>query len=341
MEIHQKLNPERTKVIACATVIEEMRPITPPGMAYEVLDFGLHIKPVDLKKMLQEAIDASCTDFDTVILGYGLCSMAIVGLTARNCTLVVPRVDDCIAIFLGSKDAYAVQANKEPGTYYLTKGWIEVSDTPFEEHKRLVDKYGQEQADRIMGIILKNYKRLAYIDTGQQDQERYHEYARMMAEKFNLRFEEIPGSDTLIRKLIFGPWDDEILVAGVALVKAPPHAPGQRLHLQRGDVFEPFPGQGALAHAAHGHHVEHPRPVDVRARLGHPVGQQVEFGLPPDQALGLQQGVGVGHVGFRRGGDVADVVEGGQVAFADLRQAVDHVGAQVGRRLEKVDDALG
>jgi hypothetical protein len=213
MENYQKLNPERTKVIACATVIEEMMPLMPQGMAYEVLDFGLHLKPENLKVTLQEAIDANCADFDTLILGYGLCSMAIVGLMARDCTLVVPSVDDCIAIFLGSKDAYTEQASKEPGTYYLTKGWIEVSDTPFEEHKRMVEKYGLEQADRIMGIMLKHYTRLAYIDTGQQDQERYIEYARKTANKFNLRFEEIQGSDALVRKLLFGPWDNEILVA--------------------------------------------------------------------------------------------------------------------------------
>lgn len=213
MEIHPVLIPEQTKVIACATVIEEMIPFKPPGMVFEILDFGLHLKPENLKKILQESIDASCTGFDTLILGYGLCSMAIIGLTARDCTLVVPRVDDCIAIFLGSKDAYSKQAQKEPGTYYLTKGWIEVSDTPFEEHKRLVEKYGQERADYIMGVMLKHYKRLAYIDTGQKDQERYREYARITADKFNLRFEEIPGSDVLIRKLIFGPWDDEILVS--------------------------------------------------------------------------------------------------------------------------------
>jgi hypothetical protein len=209
----QNIVPERTKVIACATVIEEMMPILPPGMSSEVLDFGLHLKPENLKKTLQEAIDASGANYDTVILGYGLCSMAIVGLTARNCTIVVPRVDDCIAIYLGSKDAYTEQASKEPGTYYLTKGWIEVSDTPFEEHKRLVEKYGKEKADYVMSIMLKHYKRLAYIDTGLQDQERYREYARQTAQQFNLYFEEITGSDTLIRKLLFGPWDDEILVA--------------------------------------------------------------------------------------------------------------------------------
>jgi hypothetical protein len=127
--------------------------------------------------------------------------------------VVIPRVDDCIAIFLGSTDAYTQQNKKEPGTYYLTKGWIEVSDTPFEEHKRLVEKYGQQKADHIMSLMLKNYTRLAYIDTGQQDQERYRTYAQQTADKFNLRFEEILGSDALVRKMIFGPWDEDILVA--------------------------------------------------------------------------------------------------------------------------------
>ncbi len=213
MQNHQIMTPERTKIIACATVVEEMLPILPPCTAYEVLDFGLHLKPEGLKQILQRAIDNNCSHYDTLLLGYGLCSLAIVGLATRDCTVVVPRVDDCIAIFLGSKDAYAEQAKKEPGTYYLTKGWIEVSDTPFEEHKRLVKKYGKKQADRIMGLILKNYTRLAYIDTGQSDQERYRSYAQQAAQKFNLRFEEIPGSDALIRKMLFGPWDEEILVA--------------------------------------------------------------------------------------------------------------------------------
>ncbi len=206
-------DPTKTKIIACATVIEEMQPLLPLSIAYEVLDFGLHLIPDNLKKTLQQTIDDNCVKYETLILGYGLCSMAIVGLHTRNCTLVIPRVDDCIAIFLGSKKAYSEQAKKEPGTYYLTKGWIEVSDTPFEEHKRMVEQFGKERADRIMAVILKHYTRLAYIDTGQKDQEHYRDYARITARKFNLRFEEIIGSDTLIRKLLFGPWDEEILVA--------------------------------------------------------------------------------------------------------------------------------
>jgi hypothetical protein len=206
-------DPTKTKIIACATVIEELQPLLPKGMAYEVLDFGLHMIPSNLKNILQQSIDDQGDKFNTLILGYGLCSMAVIGLKTRYCTLVIPRVDDCIAIFLGSKEAYSEQAKKEPGTYYLTKGWIEVGDTPFDEHKRLVEQFGVERADHIMGIILKHYTRLAYIDTGQDNQQQYRDYARITAKKFNLRFEEIVGTDTLIRKLVFGPWDDEILIA--------------------------------------------------------------------------------------------------------------------------------
>jgi len=133
--------------------------------------------------------------------------------SANNCTLVVPKVDDCIAIFLGSRDAYTAQAAKEPGTYYLTKGWIEVSDTLLDEYERVAERYGEAKAERIMGLMLKNYTRLVYIDTGHQDQGLYQDYARMVADKFQLRYEEIEGTDTIVRKLLLGPWDNDSVVA--------------------------------------------------------------------------------------------------------------------------------
>ena len=208
-----QIQTTRTKVIACATVIEEMLLHLPPGMEYQVLDFGLHINPEVLKRALQEAIDASATSAETILLGYGLCSQAVVGLRANGCTLVVPKVDDCIAIFLGSEEAYKAQFRNEPGTYYLTKGWIEAGDSPFDEYDGLVELYGEEKAQSLMAQILKNYTRLALINTGQYELERYRDYSRRTAERFGLRYEEIPGSDTLIKKMLHGPWDDQFIVA--------------------------------------------------------------------------------------------------------------------------------
>jgi hypothetical protein len=200
-------------VLACATVIEEMLPLLPPGVGHRVLDFGLHVNPAKLKEVLQQEIEKASGEAETVILGYGLCSNAVLGLRATNCTLVVPLVDDCIAIFLGSRARHRRIAREEPGSYYLTKGWIQVGDTPFSEYERTVAKYGRERADRITRLMLAHYTRLVLIDTGQYRMEESREYAQRTAERFGLRFEEIAGSDELVRKMIDGPWDtDEFVV---------------------------------------------------------------------------------------------------------------------------------
>ena len=214
LESHRwvSLYTARRLVIACGTVIEEMSPFLPEDVSSETLDFGLHLRPSELKKSLQEKIDQSSQHADVLLLGYGLCSMAVVGLRATTAHLVIPRVDDCIAIFLGSCKAYKEQSQKEPGTYYLTKGWIEVGDTPFQEYQRLAEKYGEARAMRMIQLMLKNYRRLGFINTGQYEIDRYRDYARKTAEQFNLRFEEIDGSPELVRKLVFGPWDEEFLV---------------------------------------------------------------------------------------------------------------------------------
>lgn len=95
-------NAARTKVIACATVIEEMQPHLPSGMEVQVLNFGLHVNPQELKRILREAIEATVPQIDTVILGYGFCPMVMVGWQATHRTMVVPKTDDYIAIFLWS-----------------------------------------------------------------------------------------------------------------------------------------------------------------------------------------------------------------------------------------------
>ncbi len=204
-------DPARVKVIACATVIEEMAPRMPDEMVREVMDFGLHFRPGGLTAALQEVIDRS-EGFETILLGYGLCSQGVVGLTSKSARLVIPRVDDCIAIFLGSRDEYEAQHAAEPGTYFLTKGWIEAKDSPLDSQMDLVGKYGEAKADRIMKLMLKNYTRIAFIDTGAYELEHYREFAKENARHFELRYEEIKGTPTLVEKLLFGPWDEECVV---------------------------------------------------------------------------------------------------------------------------------
>lgn len=184
----------------------------PEGVGRCVLDFGLHANPARLRETLQATIDGVTASASgehggpTIVLGYGLCSQGVAGLQARGFRLVVPRVDDCIAIFLGSREAYASESSREPGTYYLTKGWIEVGSTPFAEFDRSAERFGRERAEALYREMLGHYTRLALIDTGNYALSAARAYARRAAARFGLRFEEIAGSNELVRKMVRGPW---------------------------------------------------------------------------------------------------------------------------------------
>ncbi len=210
---HGPQTTPRIRLLACATVLEEMRPLLSPGVDLEMFDFGLHLHPEGLREALQAAVDEAGHNYDVVLLGYGLCSMAVVGLKANGCTLVVPRADDCITVFLGSQAEYTRRSKEEPGTYYLTKGWIAVGDTLLDEYNRMVTAYGEKRAERMMSLMLRHYKRILYIDTGHDDQGPHRDHARAIAEHFNLEYHEVPGSNRLLLKMLNGPWDDEFVVA--------------------------------------------------------------------------------------------------------------------------------
>jgi hypothetical protein len=207
-----RIDPSRCKLIACATVIEEMRPVLPYGITSETLEFGLHADPEQLNRALQRVIDSSDHSIDTILLGYGLCSRAVVGLKSDASTIVVPRVDDCIAIFLGSPEEYSRQHQKSPGTIYLTKGWLEGGKSPLEGHPDMIKRYGETRAKSLLKQMFKNYTRLVFIDTGNYKLEHYRTRSKSMAKDLNLQFEEIKGSDSIITRLLFGPWDDNFLV---------------------------------------------------------------------------------------------------------------------------------
>jgi hypothetical protein len=213
---------KKTKIIACAVVAEELRSRMPDGVECEILDFGLHRSPQILKAKLQETIDRSIT-FDTIVLAYGLCGMAVLGLKSNNATLVIPRADDCIAVFLGSRKTYLKQQMDFPGTLFLSKGWIEGridnADPDTEIFQQLIQKYGEERASRLFSVYkarnpLRHYRRLAFISTSaESDLEKYKTIARQRAKDLKLVYEEISGSTAYMDKIAFGLWDDEFVVA--------------------------------------------------------------------------------------------------------------------------------
>jgi len=202
-----------TKIIACATVIEEMRPFLPHDIECREMEPGLHLHADKLKCELQDIIDKITADTATIILGYGLCSRAVIGLKAENSTLIIPRVDDCISMFLGSQELYKSQLKKEPGTYFLSRGWIHAGITLIEELKRAESRLGKRAVEIVKNRMLREYKRLAYIDMGHDGQGHYRRFAQKAAEELGLYYEEINGTTELIKRMPNGPWDDKFIVA--------------------------------------------------------------------------------------------------------------------------------
>jgi len=207
------IDPQTCKVIACATVIEEMLPLMPPELPYEVLPFGLHSNPDKLKAVLQNAIISAGPEVETVLLGLSLCAKSVVGLKSDRHTLVIPKADDCITIFLGSVAHYQHQQRNEPGTLYLTKGWIEAGTPLDEQRNALAKKYGEAKAGILFKKMLRGYKRLAFINTGNYEIENYRIRSQEMAQRLELSYEEIQGDNSLVKKLLNGLWDGEFVVA--------------------------------------------------------------------------------------------------------------------------------
>ena len=210
------------QIIACETVINEILEFMPPDMQYQSVEPGLHLQPEKLKGVLQKAIDKITADADTIIIGYGLCSMAVIGLRAAKSTLVVPRIDDCIAMLLGSQKNYKAQLRINPGTYFLSKGWIESGINLVEEFRKTEARHGKRRADIVKALMLKNYSRLAFINRGYRNAERYRKFSRKAADELGLSFEEIAGTTGLLRRMVNGPWNNEFVVA----------PPGQKIQLE-------------------------------------------------------------------------------------------------------------
>ena len=203
-----------SKLISCRVMIDEIKLFLPEGVATEVFEISLHNRPEVLRAKLQEAIDASDGIYDPVYLGYGLCGMAVVGLMAKKSRLVVPKNDDCIAIFLGSRQERLNQLASAPGTYFLTQGYIgDKGGSVFSDYDRVVKKYGREKAEKLMTKMLGNYNRLAYIRLPNVSTlEADREYSRTVAARFNMRYEEINGTTSLLKRMLEGDWGDDFVV---------------------------------------------------------------------------------------------------------------------------------
>jgi hypothetical protein len=206
------MEKKKSLVIACAIMKEELQHLRNDGISLVFLEQSLHRTPQNMKGAIQEEIDkAASWEGEQVILSYGLCSNGIVGVRANGHPLLIPKVHDCIALFLGSGARYMEEHEREPGTYYLTKGWIEEKKSPLGIYEEYCQRYGKDTAEWVIREELKNYTRIALVESELGMGETHRQHARENARFLNLKYEEIKGSLNFFHKIVEGPWDKDFV----------------------------------------------------------------------------------------------------------------------------------
>lgn len=227
----------RLKCIACEALA---RPAylcaaqSPHTVDVELVQWGLHKHPADLRSLLQSRIDSVGSGYSAITLVYGLCGQSTSGLVAREIPLVIPRAHDCITLFLGSRLRYQDQFENYPGTYWYAQDYVERddgsgsslsigsgTDTQIEAvYDEYVQKYGKDNADylmEVMGAWQQNYKRAVYIDMGTNDAlftgiTSAEAKAQSEASRRGWTYERLAGDLDLIRRQLAGEWEKDFLV---------------------------------------------------------------------------------------------------------------------------------
>lgn len=205
-----ELTPQNRPIVILACKVfqhwmEDILQSLPGGKPSSMFfDYGLHAIPKNLRQTLQNAIDG-IDQPSLIVLGYGLCGNGLSNVNAGRHFLLIPRTDDCIAIMLGSYKAYRREIDREPGTYYLSKGWLEAGTNPLQESQKLEEKYGPEQAAWLMDTQYHNYKRLMMVARNIEELATYRPQAIQVAEycaRWGIRYEERLGSDDYLVRLV-------------------------------------------------------------------------------------------------------------------------------------------
>ncbi len=214
---------QRIAVIACDVLRDEVQALAAvaPGVVHiELLEQGLHNDPPKLRRELQTAVDRveqNGVAADAIVLGYGLCSRGIEGVSTRRCKLVVPRAHDCITLLLGSKEAYADYVKHHPGTYWYSPGWNRCHIPPgpqrYEKlYQQYLEKFGEDDAKYLMETEqawFNQYDRATYVDLGVGVTEQDIKYTQDCAEWLKWTFDRQHGSAGLVQALLSGEWDDD------------------------------------------------------------------------------------------------------------------------------------
>lgn len=201
-----------------ASLIRENDPVT-----VHYLDTDLHRTPAKIPMALQQKIDeidsltvleeAGTSSSLPIILGYGLCSNGVVGVKSRTRSLVIPRVHDCLDLFLGFVGNGISRGDETSRHYYLTPGTLLNQKDPYSMMTReYLPKMGEKMAHWGMKEELKHYTHFILIVTPRSDMEIIRQKARQNADFFDMELVEKQSDMCFLKKLIQGPYDENCFI---------------------------------------------------------------------------------------------------------------------------------
>ncbi|SLM31772.1 conserved hypothetical protein [Desulfamplus magnetovallimortis] len=246
-------------IIACGSLYHELESVKRDDQQVTIhyLDTDLHRTPAKIPAILQKNIDiiehslkdiSTISDKSKIILGYGLCSNAVVGVTTKKSSLVVPRVHDCLDLFLGfvgkgvSRSGVDIDYNNSGNNhnvdssievenardtgkthhYFLTPGTLLNHKDPY---SIMVNEYTPKMGEKIaqwgMKEELKHYTHFDLIATLREDMDEIRQQALKNADFFNMELVEIQSDLKFFDRLVNGPHDEDYFI-----------------HIQPGEIVE-------------------------------------------------------------------------------------------------------
>lgn len=193
----------------------------------ESTELGEHARSAGLRQLLQGKIDeaeASGNNYDAILLLFGLCGNATVGLQARKTRLVIPRAHDCCTILLGSRAKYAEHFAAAPSTPFSSVGYLErgsyflrtaTDGEPGvqigDPYQALVEKFGEDDAKYIWAEMNPDHgnNKAVFIDLPETSHLGYAEKFAAKAKEAGKESVRLEGNIRLIDNLLKGDWDEK------------------------------------------------------------------------------------------------------------------------------------
>lgn len=202
---------------------------SPQVVDLEFMELGEHANSGNLRIKLQSAIDAAdaTNRYEAILLLFGVCGNATVGLCAGKTMLVMPRAHDCCTILLGSRKKFEEIFGDAPSTPFSSSGYLErgayflrtedsvntvVYGSAFAEY---VEKYGRENSEYIWESLhpkappQEHGNKAVFIDLPQTAHLRLAERFQAEAKNAGKDYERLDGDIRLIRDLIWGYWNEK------------------------------------------------------------------------------------------------------------------------------------